>query len=54
MKRAIARTIAKTIRELKPPGRFIKFDSKSGAWHELSENQTVEKILQALRESHST
>ena len=50
IKRPIARTIAKTIKELNPPGRFIRKNVKSGLWFELTDTEAVEKTLQALRE----
>ena len=51
IKRPIARTIVKTIKELNPPGRFVRKNAKSGMWYELRDVEAVEKILQALRES---
>lgn len=41
------------IRNLNPPGRFLKYDPVMNAWHDISEKKAMEKIRQALREGAS-
>lgn len=50
-RKMIIASIALKIRELKPPGRFLSNNSKSGLWYEISEDSMHKKISQALREN---
>ena len=56
-KRAVALQIIKHIKDLEPPGRFLKRDGRgqgsrglSGPWDELSEREAIKKTCQALRD----
>jgi len=56
-KRAVALQIIKHIKELDPPGRFLKRDGRgqgsrglNGPWDELSEREAIKKTCQALRD----
>jgi hypothetical protein len=56
-KRAVALQIIKHIKDLDPPGRFLKRDGRgqgsrglSGPWDELSERESIKKTCQALRD----
>lgn len=56
-KRAVAREIVEYIRSLDPPGRFLKRAGRSknsrgleGPWEELTEQESIKKACQALRD----
>jgi hypothetical protein len=56
-KRAVAEDIIKHLKELCPPGRFLKRPGRSknsrgleGPWEELSEKEAIKKTCQALRD----
>ena len=56
-KRAVALQIIKQVKELNPPGRFLKRDGRGqgsrglgGPWEELSERESIKKTCQALRD----
>jgi hypothetical protein len=56
-KRAVAEDIIKHLKELNPPGRFLKRPGRSknsrgleGPWEELSEKDSIKKTCQALRD----
>ena len=56
-KKALAEEIISHIRNLNPPGRFLKrpartkkSDVDSGTWEELTEKETLKKACQALRD----
>lgn len=56
-KRAVAQEIVDYIRSLDPPGRFLKRAGRSknsrgleGPWEELTEQETIKKTCQALRD----
>jgi len=56
-KKAVAHQIVKHIKNLDPPGRFLKREGRGavsrgldGPWEELSEKDTVKKTCQALRD----
>lgn len=56
-KRAVAEEIVRHIKQLDPPGRFLKRDGRgqvsrglSGPWEELTERDAVKKVCQALRD----
>lgn len=46
----IAADIVEQIRNLDPPGRFLKEDVNSGLWHEVGDERARRKTGQALRE----
>lgn len=50
-KRLIANSIVSEIRSLKPPGRFLTKDSKSGKWKDIGDEKARDKTSQALREN---
>ena len=56
-KKAVAEEIVRHIKQLDPPGRFLKRDGRgqvsrglSGPWEELTERDAVKKVCQALRD----
>jgi len=49
-KKCLATSISEKICSLNPPGRFLKYDIKTGCWHEIEHKQSLAKIRQALRE----
>jgi len=52
-KMQIAAAIVRTIRELDPPGRFLKEDPGTGLWYEIGDKAATRKTGQALRENSS-
>lgn len=48
-KRALASEVIKKIKQLRPPGRFLKKD-RDGTYTELTEAETLKKTKQALRD----
>eukprot|EP00546_Thalassionema_frauenfeldii_P008110 CAMPEP_0178910832 /NCGR_PEP_ID=MMETSP0786-20121207/9321_1 /TAXON_ID=186022 /ORGANISM="Thalassionema frauenfeldii, Strain CCMP 1798" /LENGTH=678 /DNA_ID=CAMNT_0020583137 /DNA_START=148 /DNA_END=2181 /DNA_ORIENTATION=- len=50
-KRLIANGVLSEIRSLKPPGRFLAKDSKTGNWHDIGDEKARDKTSQALREN---
>jgi hypothetical protein len=50
-KRLIASSIVSEIRSLKPPGRFLSRDPKSGQWKDIGDEKARDKTSQALREN---
>lgn len=50
-KRLIASSIVSEIRALKPPGRFLSRDTKSGMWRDIGDEKARDKTSQALREN---
>jgi hypothetical protein len=50
-KRLIANSIVSEIRSLKPPGRFLSRDPKSGQWTDIGDEKARDKTSQALREN---
>lgn len=60
-KRAVALEIINHIKELEPPGRFLKRHGRGqvvrglqGPWEELSERESIKKTCQALRDCNRT
>mmetsp|Transcript_22530 Transcript_22530/g.49104 ORF Transcript_22530/g.49104 Transcript_22530/m.49104 type:complete len:360 (+) Transcript_22530:331-1410(+) len=53
-KRLIACSIVSEIRALKPPGRFLQLDKKSGLWKDIGDEKARDKTSQALRENAPT
>lgn len=49
-KKQCSHNIYNKIRELDPPGRFLKFDSNASKWKDIGEKEAIIKICQALRE----
>jgi len=49
-KKKYSKMIYDTVRNLKPPGRFLKFDAKSNSWYDIGEKKSLDKTRQALRE----
>jgi len=49
-----AKLIVTTIRNLVPPGRFLKQDAKTGLWFDIGDRKAWDKTRQALREKIST
>ena len=54
-KRAVASAIIEHIRQLKPPGRFLRRAANSsrgmaGPWEELTPHEVIRKTCQALRD----
>jgi len=50
-KRLIASSILSEIRVLKPPGRFLAKDTKTGNWYDIGDEKARDKTSQALREN---
>lgn len=50
-KRLIASSIVSEIRGLKPSGRFLSRDSKTGLWKDIGDEKARDKTSQALREN---
>mmetsp|Transcript_26365 Transcript_26365/g.38945 ORF Transcript_26365/g.38945 Transcript_26365/m.38945 type:complete len:662 (-) Transcript_26365:79-2064(-) len=50
-KRLIANGILAEINSLKPPGRFLTKDPKTGNWHDIGGEKARDKTSQALREN---
>ena len=48
----MAREIIKKIRQLEPPGRFLK-KNRQKQWYSLSEKECLDKVSQALREGQA-
>lgn len=53
-KRLIASSIVSEIHKLKPPGRFLTRDSKTGQWINIGDEKARDKTSQALRENAPT
>jgi hypothetical protein len=53
-KRLIASSIVSEIRTLKPAGRFLSQDKKSGLWKDIGDEKARDKTSQALRENAPT
>lgn len=60
-KRAVAEEIIKHIKQLNPPGRFLKKDTRvpqikglGGVWIELNDRECLRKTCQALRDCNRT
>jgi hypothetical protein len=53
-KRLIASSIVSEIRALKPAGRFLSQDKKTGVWKDIGEEKARDKTSQALRENAPT
>lgn len=49
-KKKYSKMIFDTIRNLKPPGRFLKFDARLNTWFDIGEKKALDKTRQALRE----
>lgn len=49
-KKKYSKMIYDTVRNLKPPGRFLKFDPITNTWHDIGEKKALDKTRQALRE----
>lgn len=56
-KRAVAEEIVRHIKDLKPPGRFLKREGRGqvsrglqGPWEELTDKEVIKKTCQALRD----
>jgi hypothetical protein len=49
-KPAISSKIVKMIREMNPPGRFLKQEGNAGEWFDVGDARATEKVSQALRE----
>ena len=49
-KPAISARIVQLIREMNPPGRFLKQERNNGAWFDVGDARATEKVSQALRE----
>lgn len=45
-----SKIIVDEIRNLNPPGRFLKQDSATKLWHDIGEKKALDKTRQALRE----
>lgn len=50
-KRLIASSIVSEIRALKPTGRFLSRDAKTGKWKDIGDEKARDKTSQALREN---
>ena len=50
-KSELSRSIVDYIRNLRPPGRFLKKDTTTGKWDEVKEEVAREKVSQALRDA---
>ena len=50
-KRKIAEKIVEQIKELDPPGRFVKEDAETGEWIEVDHARAIEKVMTALRDT---
>jgi len=51
-KRDLAYEIVYSLRyEQDPPGRFLKYDEKDGAWHDVGDEESLKKTSQALRDA---
>eukprot|EP00592_Proboscia_alata_P006110 CAMPEP_0194353872 /NCGR_PEP_ID=MMETSP0174-20130528/2081_1 /TAXON_ID=216777 /ORGANISM="Proboscia alata, Strain PI-D3" /LENGTH=718 /DNA_ID=CAMNT_0039122569 /DNA_START=236 /DNA_END=2392 /DNA_ORIENTATION=+ len=46
----VSRQIVLSIRSLKPPGRFLQKDERTGFWSDIGDQKAREKTSQALRE----
>lgn len=49
-KSMFARMVIQKIKNLKPPGRFLKQDPNTGLWFDIGEKKAILKTRQALRE----
>jgi len=49
----ISRELVQRVREMEPPGRFLKKDSVSGLWEDVGDEVAREKASQALRDAVS-
>lgn len=49
-----AKLIVITIRNLVPPGRFLKQDPSTGLWSDIGDRKALDKTRQALREKMSS
>mmetsp|Transcript_1579 Transcript_1579/g.2417 ORF Transcript_1579/g.2417 Transcript_1579/m.2417 type:complete len:322 (-) Transcript_1579:1424-2389(-) len=49
----ISRDLVKQVRSMNPPGRFLKKDSKTGAWEDVGDDIAREKTSQVLRDAVS-
>ena len=49
----IAAKLVFEIRQLSPPGRFLKLDASTGKWYEIGDRAAFRKTGQALRENSS-
>lgn len=45
-----ARMVIQKIKNLNPPGRFLKQNPNTGAWYEIGDKKAILKTRQALRE----
>ena len=49
-KKKIVESIVKKIRQLHPPGRFLKFEPSINQWIDIGNERALHKTRQALRE----
>jgi len=52
-KSSISRELVQQVRDMNPPGRFLKKDSTSGLWEDVGDEVAREKASQALRDAAS-
>ena len=49
-KKKFSKIIYERIKQLDPPGKFLKYEPNSSEWIDVGEKKAIEKIRQALRE----
>ncbi len=49
-KSMFARMVIQKVKNLNPPGRFLKQDPRTGLWYDIGEKKAILKTRQALRE----